>query len=51
MRDENDKNLWEWDWWIEIWMEIIHQVENLFKKVFLIWTHWRVDIFEEYNEK
>ena len=36
MRGEEDKNLWERDWWIEIQMEIIHYFKKLFKKFLLI---------------
>ena len=36
MRGENDKNLWEQDWWIEIRMKIIHYFEMLFKEVVFI---------------
>ena len=34
MRSENNKNLWEQDWWIEIRIKIIHYFEMLFKKFF-----------------
>ena len=51
MRGENDKNLLEQDWLIEVQMKIIDHFEMLFKKVFFIWTRWRVDILEKYNEK
>ena len=34
MRGENDKNLLEQDWLIEVQMKIIDHFEMLFKKVF-----------------